>query len=535
MIVVVAIIALVSIAVIHSGSSSKQAGVFNSSASIVSKSANTTSVLTTTLTTQTSSSTIIASTTSVTYNPTSTASVPTTSSTTSSSTTTVLTNPIAANSCGNATKILEVCPTPFHEDSAIEVTLNLTSIKPTAYSQLGFIVVLGAHYVTGVGSQYVDGNFVTQDVVSPLGNGTYSREVPNLEPDSNYTVCLTGFNNHTYTSTGYFDCVSANTASAKPATALILENYDLNQSTLGLIGSWLGEVQSSNPTLVINTMTLPSGTTSGELLQMLKTDYNSSNLKYVVLIGYNLPIPQISASWGIVSSVMPYQSLGKSNSQFLYGSSLNDVAIAVIRPGQESQMNPYFERLISYYQGSQTYSPQVLVADAMTPAQDNSTATDFVNSRYASSNIDFLDGIANYSNTTQALQWQNTYSNYLKNNQYQFLILIAHGATTFHYPCGASGCINASFIQNANPDVLFTIAVSCNIGNFETVGSPLVAYVFDGNSLAGLGSDVEVLNVNSQLERTMYNDMVENNTSIGEAGSPYGFIVIGDPFLKVEN
>ena len=33
----------------------------------------------------------------------------------------------------------------------------------------------------------------------------------------------------------------------------------------------------------------------------------------------------------------------------------------------------------------------------------------------------------------------------------------------------------------------------------------------------------------------MYNDMVENNTSIGEAGSPYGFIVIGDPFLKVEN
>ena len=68
-----------------------------------------------------------------------------------------------------------------------------------------------------------------------------------------------------------------------------------------------------------------------------------------------------------------------------------------------------------------------------------------------------------------------------------------------------------------------------------TTGSPMVSYVFDTDSLAGLGSEMPYLDVSSQTSKMLIKDMVQKSDNIADVSRPYGFVVIGDPFLKLAN
>ena len=251
------------------------------------------------------------------------------------------------------------------------------------------------------------------------------------------------------------------------------------------------------------------------------------------MIGFDLPIPQIS-SWGEdINSIIPYTSLSNSDSQFLYASSnpLNEVSVAVIRPEEKKKINAYFERLINFYKGIKKYDNRILVANAMIPSDGTLSQADFANSKYPISNIDYLSDITDYEDYAQAKKWKQEFSDYLGKYHYEFLILNAHGAREYHYPCNDTGCIDSNFIKNTNLDAKYIIAISCNIGNFMTKDSPMASYVFDGNSLVGLGAEMPYTDVDSRTAKDIFSKMTKNSQNIADAGRPYGFVVLGDPFL----
>jgi hypothetical protein len=425
-----------------------------------------------------------------------------------------------AEKCVNS-ETIGVCLEPFHEDSSINITLDFTKIDLSKYASMGFVI-------TGPGFHNND----AYTMIS-LENRIYRKVIANLEPDSQYSVCLSGINSD-YTTTGYFDCAKFKTEVEKPATVIVFKNYDLEAQTFNLISEWLNQVKLKNPTLTIKEVSLYKGETTNEVLQIIREEYKSSNLKYAVLVGYDLPVPQIT-SWGEnIYSVSPYTSISEKWNDFFNDNttSTNQISVAVIRPEQKSEMVPYFERLINYYNETSMYDRKVLVANALIPSEGSITKDDFANSRYSASRIDYLGGINDYNDLSQASQWKADFSKYLSSNSYEFLIISAHGSREFHYPCDPQGCINSNFIDSIKPNVLFTIAVSCNIGNFMSVGSPMVSYVFSGTSLVGLGAETPFVDVNSQATKSVF-VKVNENSNIADASRPMGFIIIGDPFLKL--
>jgi len=287
---------------------------------------------------------------------------------------------------------------------------------------------------------------------------------------------------------------------------------------------------------------LAKGTKAEELYQILKEKYASSNLKYVVLIGWDLPIPTISAWDETIYSIQPFQSLSfdVTNEDDGFGNprnSLSEVVVAVIRPENRDQMISYFNRLIAFYRGDKNYNKKVLIANAMDTSESRLIKEDYINERYLDSDIDYLGGITDYENSSEAREWQEKYQSFLSES-YEFLIINAHGSSTSHYPHAGyneADYINSDFIKKAKPDVLFTMSFSCNIGNFMTAGSPLVSYVFDGDSLVSLGSEMIFMDSGGYAAKGIYNRIVKDSKSISEAArvNGYSFVFIGDPFLKI--
>lgn len=428
----------------------------------------------------------------------------------------------------NAFSPLTLSLIPFHEDDTVKVQLDFAQVPELQlYNQLGFVIAQenGLDYHPDAGSS-------AEFVKKPFQSRIYEKAVPNLKPNTDYQFCMSGFKSGV--STGNFNCNIIKTAQKQSETALIIRNYDIDQASNQLITQWLSEVIRKNPTLQITEITLPQGTTPDSLLTQLRTKYQSSNLKYVILIGRDLPIPTINTGGETIQATIPLTSLSSiQRGDFINEDSTGawEVTISVIRPENPSQLSGYLQRLISFYQGTQQYNKKVLIADAMVPAESAIDSNTFVSSRYFSSDISRISGITNYADYSQGTIWKNAYKTSLSNS-YELLLINAHGARTFHYPCDSTSCVQVDFIKQARPNSLFTIAISCNIGNFMTPNSPMVAYIFDGFSLTGLGAEVPYVDVNGNTVKHIFRE-ISNFKTIGESARPFGFIIIGDPFLRL--
>ena len=66
-----------------------------------------------------------------------------------------------------------------------------------------------------------------------------------------------------------------------------------------------------------------------------------------------------------------------------------------------------------------------------------------------------------------------------------------------------------------------------------TMGSPMVSYIFDGTSLSGLGAETPYVDVNGNTIKHIYGELLASRT-LGEAARPFGFVVIGNPFLRLD-
>ncbi|MCK9595595.1 dickkopf-related protein [Candidatus Pacearchaeota archaeon] len=439
-------------------------------------------------------------------------------------------------------RVLTLNLMPNHEDSNIFVYINLNAITNlNSYTQLGFTIRKenGIIYAP-LGSELTISNFVR----FPFQNKIYSTSVANLNPNSTYEVCLNGIQN--YVTTGDFNCVNITTEPKKQSVVLILRNYDLDSEENELVGSWINKLKIDT-NLIIKQLNLSAGTSSGQLYKILNLSYATSNLKYVIFVGWDIPIPEIDTDFmGRIYSLSPYHSLSydvTNNDNGFYNphNSLNEVTVAVIRPNDKnkSEMVSYFNRLFHYYNGGLNYNKRILMANSMIPADFNNAPSDYINSQYPLSSIDWLDGITNYYNYTQGIEWQNSYKNYL-NNSYNFLIVDAHGGADGHMPRSGpyqSQQITANFIRQANPKIKYIIGISCNIGNlksgYESSGfpSPMASYVFSGDSLVGLGAEMPYTDVNGQTSKRIYESLLLGN-NIGDASRRYGFVVFGDPFIK---
>jgi len=421
---------------------------------------------------------------------------------------------------------------PNHEDSSVSVEVNLNEIEQNyspCCSQMG--VVLSK--VNGIfNSEQLSAH--SRFINFPATKSTYDFAISNLEPDTNYEFCLNGLRTDGR-SLDNFDCQTIRTASKKPSVAVILKNYDLDSEINNLITSWIGKVETKNSSLVVEEVNISAGTTSSQLYNLLAQKYQSENLRYIVMIGWDLPVPTITA-WGQqYQSTMPYQSLSfdvtnNDNGLLNPSNSLNEVIISAIRPNNRAEMVSYFNRLIDYYNGNKTYEKSVFVANAMIPSESQLTQANFINQRYAESAVTYINGITSYSSTSEGNAFQGQYSNYLPNS-YEIFILNAHGATTYHYPCGSTTCINSNFINNLHPNFLAMIAVSCNIGNFMTTGSPMASYIFDGSSLVGVSAETPLMD-DGRIAKNVYGKFTGGN-GIADSASGYGFTIIGDPFIKL--
>jgi hypothetical protein len=429
---------------------------------------------------------------------------------------------------------------PNHEDSSIQISIDLTKLTDNYYDM-------------GVICTKENGNtdFPLKKILSVCGNNirppsstisptvlerkVYTTSVSNLNPNSTYEFCLTGIKTSSLT-TGYFECASITTASSKRPVSLIYINYDVSNTTRDLIKRYEETVKASNPNLTIVKYGPTQKISSEEMLTRLQTQYRSTNLKYVTMIGFDLPVPRIDNSADY--SAGPYRNLSRDQSEmaknFIY--KLNEVTIAVIRPESEEDMQKYFNRLYKFYTGAITYDRKFLIADAMIPSEASISLSDKPD-RYTANSVDYITGIKTYYNidSANALNWQNTYGQYLAKSR-EITIIEAHGGTKLHYPCSSStdeGCITSQFIKRAQPNSQFIIGISCNIGNFLTIGSPMVAYIFSGNSLAGLGAEVPIFDNNGRMAKTSLKDLAAGRL-IGDIARIKGFIVIGDPFLRLD-
>lgn len=364
----------------------------------------------------------------------------------------------------------------------------------------------------------------------PVNKKVYRKIVPNLKAGSEYEICMSGINN--FKSTGFFGCKKIKTAQKQTEKALIVINHDVETEAIELINEWITKVESNNSHLKLKTHNLQPGATAETLKLYLDNEYNTSNLRHVVFIGYDIPSLTTKISNVDTKLLGLYSSLSEVERGDWYNedqTSASEVTIAVIKP-QDITISTYLHRLINFYDGVLVYPQNVLLADAMKASEKTIVRSDFEN---LGLEIDMVTGFENEVKLSEAIRWQDEYSSKLLENEYGLLFIGAHGARQFHEPCGYE-CINNDFINNTEPKVKFTIAISCNIGHVFTENSPMLSYIFGqySVSLSGLASEVLYFDNGNSARRIMY-ALKEREMSIGEVSRIFGFLVVGDPFLTL--
>lgn len=209
---------------------------------------------------------------------------------------------------------------------------------------------------------------------------------------------------------------------------------------------------------------------------------------------------------------------------------LREVTIATWN-APSTTIGPYLGRVIDFYRGGIEYEQRLLVGNAMIPSESALVEDDFVGGRYAADSVDYVGGITAYFDDAESALWRGQYLQLLASGSYELVLLNAHGARLFHYPCDSSGCVDAPLIREADPNAQFVIAVSCSIGNIATLDTPMTAYVFESRSLAGLASELTFFS--NGLELLYLQSRLGEGASIGEAGRRFGLTVFGDPFLRL--
>jgi hypothetical protein len=429
--------------------------------------------------------------------------------------------------CGAAgAAALTVSAVAFHEDSTISAHIDLHALTPLSNWQ-----TIGVFIETEDGVPYhpAGAAFDIGASLQALTPGAcFDRAFPNLNPDKTYQVCLNGLTS-ALVSTGPFDCTSIKTAKAKPETALLVTNSNAS-AIQSSIDSWRSIVLQKHSTLTIKQIKVSDTISAQDLWTILQKQYNTSNLTTVILGSPNLPIPAAPVAYTGV-----YRSLTRgymADDGFLNPTdSLNEISIAFWNAQNASALKAYLARVVKYYKGSLHYARRMLFANAMTPADLPLTKSDLLGGRYSDANIDYVGGITAYLDDAQGKPWRAHYAELLDDNSYEQVLLDAHGATTFHYPCDSGGCVDAPFIRKVNPRAMFIVALSCNIGNLGVPESPMDAYVFEGESLGGIGA--EVLNFGNADELKIIETQISASVPIGKAARMWGFTAFGDPFLQL--
>lgn len=416
---------------------------------------------------------------------------------------------------------------PHHEDSSITVSIDLTKVN-VPNTDLSF-VIYKENSVEYYSSEKA-GRITVGHIRLPANKKVYRKVIANLNPDSEYEVCLSGINDST--STGFFGCKLIKTAQKKNERAIIVINHDVETEAIELIDKWIAKVESKNSRLKLVTHKLQQGATAEDLKFYLEGEYNSTNLRHVVLIGYDLPSLTTKHSNYETTSLGLYSSLSEVARGNWYNednSNADEVTIAVIRP-QSTTISTYLKRLINYYDGKFSYPQSILLADAMVSSEKTFVRSDFENYGLK---IDMVTGFGSEIEFSEAIRWQGEYSHKLLQNKYGLLFIGAHGSKQMHYPC-AYNCIDYDFIEGAGPKVKFIIAISCNIGHVLTENSPMLAYIFGENSssLSGLAGEELFFDNGRSARRIMYG-LKNNQMTIGEVSKLFGFLVIGDPFLTL--
>ncbi|MBD3361273.1 hypothetical protein GF358_00620 [Candidatus Woesearchaeota archaeon] len=423
---------------------------------------------------------------------------------------------------------LELSLVPHHEDSAIFVQLNMDKLENFEdYFSMGFMVYKeNGQLFQPFGSTGAIGHFI-----KTLEKKRYKISVSNLKPNSEYEVCLTG-QTKDFATTGYFNCKTIRTQNEKQKKAIVFVNYDVSSQTRNLIDEWINEIEKTG--ISIEKQNLNQESNGNDVYSLLKTKYSESNLLYAVFVGQDLPMPMITLQTAYYNYEeptpfsFPLRSLTfdttNQDSGFLGPTHpLNEITLAVIKYDDETKLNNYFQRVINHYKSPKEYTGKILLADAMIPAESSINNYNF-------QNMDYLGGITDYGNVQQANTWQTQYKQKLKENQ-DILVINAHGSQEIHYPCGQA-CVHAEFIR-ANPTKIpFIMAVSCNIGYFMEDSSPMLSYVFEGESLAGIGSELVSVDINGVMAKYMIEQMLAGKNT-GDTSRMLGFTVIGDPFLKL--
>ena len=416
---------------------------------------------------------------------------------------------------------------PQHEDSSVEVSIDL-NLTDVPNSQLGFVIYkennVEYRYSESVG-RITDGYIRT-----PISKKMYKKIVPNLKPDSEYEICMYGIND--LKSTGYFGCKKIKTAEKKTENALIVINHDVESDAIWLIDEWVDSVESNNSHIKIKTHKLQPETTAEAIKLHLEKEYNSSNLRHVVFVGYDIPSLTREISNIDTKLLGLYSSLSEVKRGDWYNedqTGADEVTIAVIKP-QDITVSTYLHRLINYYDGGRVYPKRILLADAMTTSEKTVLRSDLEKLEHE---IDMVTGFGSQVDLSEAIRWQEEYSSKLLENEYGMLFIAAHGSRLEHYPC-AYDCINYNFIEEAEPKVKFTIAISCNIGHVFTENSPMLSYIFSprSESLSGLASEVLYVDDGTSARRIVH-AFKEREMSIGDISRIFGFLVIGDPFLTL--
>lgn len=416
---------------------------------------------------------------------------------------------------------------PKHEDTSVLISLDLNGIY-TNYAELGVTIVKENSQpyrpLAGVDASW-------RQVITKLEAKVAEHVVTGLKPGTTYEMCLNGLTND-FLTTGYFNCETVTTAAMQDEHAIIAINYDVEAEAIALLDDWKAEVVKHHPGLKFKSIAIDKNESASTVKEKLKNEFATTNLKYVIFVGYDLPSfplpdPLLGAQY-----LAPYDRLSAVDASdwtnYQEGFS-GQVILSVIKP-RTSKISAYLARLISYYRGEIQYGSGVLVADAM--KEDEKTIDkNFFYSLGAS--VTVVEGMTDYHDVSQASVWQTEYSSRLKTSDYEFLFLAAHGSNLIHYPCTAN-CIDYAFVEAAKPKAQFIVAVSCSIGQVMENNAPMTSYVFESESLSGLGAEVAYWDVNGNTIKSIYSAIKDKNATIGEAGRPFGYLVFGDPFLRAD-
>lgn len=432
--------------------------------------------------------------------------------------------------CGESTAPLSAVPFRFHEDSSIQTRIDLNALDLGEYASLGVQVARedGVDYFP-VGPPFTEG----AQLRSLTRGGCFDRAFSQLNPGRTYDICLIGLRSD-FTSTGLFACVSVTTEQKKRETALLITNSNTRHLDR-TIDTWMRHVTSANPDLNVRHVNVPSRISVRRLWDLIRAHYVKSNLTTVILGSPGLPLPVVDNFGTQVPYSGVYTSLSRrfmADDGFLNPlNPLREVSIATWNAAPAT-IERYLRRVIDFYRGDVRYDRRLLAANAMIPSESPLVADDFVDARYLAGSIDYVGNITAYVDDTQGTLWRDRYLELLEGNSYEMVLLNAHGAPDFHYPCVTAGCIDAPLIRGADPMAQFLVAVSCSIGNLGRLETPMTAYIFESRSLAGLAAEITFFSNGSEL--LFIKSRLAEGVSIGAAGRHFGLTVFGDPFLRLD-